>query len=440
MPLIIIAFGVLMLLILMLPLRVNGFIALILVALSVGVLEGMPVMEVIKSIKNGVGGTLGSLALIMGFGAMLGKLLADCGGAQRIATTLIATFGDKKIQWAVTLTGFIVGFALFYEVGFVLLLPLILTIAATLGISPLYIGIPMAAALSVTHGFLPPHPGPTAIAQIFKADMGKTLLYGTIIGIPTVILAGPILTKLPFIRAINHPVEEGLYNTKTFTEQQMPSFCVSLFTALIPVILMSIRAISEMTLNNGHWFLHYVEFFGDPVIATLISVLIAIFTFGLLRGRSMSDINTSLVDSIKIIAMMLLIIGGGGAFKQVLVDSGVKVYIEQIMHGSTISPIVMAWLIAALLRLALGSATVAALTAGGIVFPLIASTGVSPELMVIATGAGSVVFSHVNDPGFWLFKEYFNLSITETLKSWSLLETVISVSGLIGCLIINLFL
>ncbi|MFQ1006178.1 gluconate transporter [Gilliamella sp. CG22] len=440
MPLIIIAFGVLMLLILMLPLRVNGFIALILVALSVGVLEGMPVMEVIKSIKNGVGGTLGSLALIMGFGAMLGKLLADCGGAQRIATTLIATFGDKKIQWAVTLTGFIVGFALFYEVGFVLLLPLILTIAATLGISPLYIGIPMAAALSVTHGFLPPHPGPTAIAQIFKADMGKTLLYGTIIGIPTVILAGPILTKLPFIRLINHPVEEGLYNTKTFTEQQMPSFRVSLITALIPVILMSIRAISEMTLNNGHWLLPYVEFFGDPVIATLISVLIAIFTFGLLRGRSMSDINTSLVDSIKIIAMMLLIIGGGGAFKQVLVDSGVKVYIEQIMHGSTISPIVMAWLIAALLRLALGSATVAALTAGGIVFPLIASTGVSPELMVIATGAGSVVFSHVNDPGFWLFKEYFNLSITETLKSWSLLETVISVSGLIGCLIINLFL
>lgn len=440
MPLIIIAFGVLMLLILMLPLRVNGFIALILVALSVGVLEGMPVMEVIKSIKNGVGGTLGSLALIMGFGAMLGKLLADCGGAQRIATTLIATFGDKKIQWAVTLTGFIVGFALFYEVGFVLLLPLILTIAATLGISPLYIGIPMAAALSVTHGFLPPHPGPTAIAQIFKADMGKTLLYGTIIGIPSVILAGPILTKLPFIRAINHPVEEGLYNTKTFTEQQMPSFRVSLITALIPVILMSIRAISEMTLNNGHWLLPYVEFFGDPVIATLISVLIAIFTFGLLRGRSMSDINTSLVDSIKIIAMMLLIIGGGGAFKQVLVDSGVKVYIEQIMHGSTVSPIVMAWLIAALLRLALGSATVAALTAGGIVFPLISSTGVSPELMVIATGAGSVVFSHVNDPGFWLFKEYFNLSITETLKSWSLLETVISVSGLIGCLIINLFL
>ena len=440
MPLIIIAIGVALLLILMLPLRLNGFIALILVALSVGVLEGMPVMEVVKSIKNGVGGTLGSLALIMGFGAMLGKLLADCGGAQRIATTLIATFGDKKIQWAVTLTGFIVGFALFYEVGFVLLLPLVLTIAATLRISPLYIGIPMAAALSVTHGFLPPHPGPTAIAEIFKADMGRTLLYGTIIGIPTVILAGPMLAKLPFIRAINHPIEEGLYNSRQFTDEQMPSFSVSVFTALIPVILMSIRAVCEMTLAKGNVILPYVEFFGDPVIATLISVLVAVFTFGLLRGRSMAEINTTIVDSIKIIAMMLLIIGGGGAFKQVLVDSGVKVYIEQMMHSSTVSPLIMAWLIAALLRLALGSATVAALTAGGIVFPLIATSGVSAELMVIATGAGSVVFSHVNDPGFWLFKEYFNLSITETMKSWSLLETVISVCGLVGCLIIEMFI
>ncbi|WP_442899745.1 gluconate transporter [Gilliamella sp. App2-1] len=440
MPLIIIAIGVALLLILMLPLRVNGFIALILVALSVGVMEGMPVMDVVKSIKNGVGGTLGSLALIMGFGAMLGKLLADCGGAQRIATTLIETFGDKKIQWAVTLTGFIVGFALFYEVGFVLLLPLVLTIAATLRISPLYIGIPMAAALSVTHGFLPPHPGPTAIAEIFKADMGRTLLYGTIIGIPTVILAGPVLTKLPFIRVINHPIEEGLYNSKKFTDDQMPSFAVSVFTALIPVILMSIRAVCDMTLDKGHAVLPYVEFLGDPVIATLISVLVAVFTFGILRGRSMAEVNSTLVDSIKIISMMLLIIGGGGAFKQVLVDSGVKVYIEQMMHSSNVSPIVMAWLIAALLRLALGSATVAALTAGGIVFPLIASTGVSPELMVIATGAGSVVFSHVNDPGFWLFKEYFNLSITETMKSWSLLETVISVCGLVGCLVINMFI
>nr|WP_276329462.1 gluconate:H+ symporter [Gilliamella apicola] len=270
--------------------------------------------------------------------------------------------------------------------------------------------------------------------------MGRTLLYGTIIGIPTVILAGPVLAKMPFIRAINHPIEDGLYNSKQFSDEQMPSFVVSVFTALIPVVLMSIRAVCEMTLPKGHLILPYVEFFGDPIIATLISVIVEVFTFGIFRGRSMAQINMTLADSIKIIAMMLLIIGGGGAFKQVLVDSGVKVYIEEMMHASNISPLIMTWLIAALLRLALGSATVAALTAGGIVFPLIASTGVSPELMVIATGAGSVVFSHVNDPGFWLFKEYFNLSITETMKSWSLLETVISVCGLVGCLAINIFI
>ncbi len=393
MPLVIVAGGVALLLLLMIRFKLNGFISLVLVALAVGIAQGMPVDKVIGSIKAGVGGTLGSLALIMGFGAMLGKLLADCGGAQRIATTLIDKFGRKHIQWAVVLTGFTVGFALFYEVGFVLLLPLVFTIAASARIPLLYVGVPMAAALSVTHGFLPPHPGPTAIATIFHADMGKTLLYGTLLAIPTVILAGPVYAR--FLKGIDKPVPEGLYS-----------------------------------------LLRFAEFFGDPVMATLIAVLIAIFTFGLNRGRTMDEVMGTITDSIKIIAMMLLIIGGGGAFKQVLVDSGVEQYIAGLMEGSNVSPILMAWSIAAALRLALGSATVAAITAGGIVAPLIATTGVSPELMVIAVGSGSVIFSHVNDPGFWLFKEYFNLSIMETIKSWSVLETIISVCGLVGCLLL----
>lgn len=433
MPLVIVAVGVLLLLLLMVRLKLNGFIALILVALAVGIMQGMPVDEVIAAIKKGVGSTLGSLALIMGFGAMLGKLLSDCGGAQRIATTLIDKFGVKHIQWAVVLTGFTVGFALFYEVGFVLLLPLVFTIAASASIPLLYIGVPMAAALSVTHGFLPPHPGPTAIATLFHADMGKTLLYGTLLGIPTVILAGPVWAR--FLKKIDKPVPPGLWNPKTFTEAEMPSFGVSVWTALVPVVLMAIRAVAEMVLPKGHVLLPYAEFFGDPVMATLIAVLIAIFTFGLNRGRSMDEVMETLSSSIKIIAMMLLIIGGGGAFKQVLVESGVDKYIADIMHGSDISPILMAWSIAAVLRIALGSATVAAITAGGIVAPLIATTGVSPELMVIAVGSGSVIFSHVNDPGFWLFKEYFNLTIGETMKSWSALETIIAVCGLIGCLL-----
>ncbi|WP_192456491.1 gluconate transporter [Musicola keenii] len=436
MPLVIVAVGVALLLVLMIRFKLNGFIALILVALAVGVMQGMPVNKVIASIKSGVGGTLGSLALIMGFGAMLGKMLADCGGAQRIATTLIDRFGRKHIQWAIVLTGFTVGFALFYEVGFVLLLPLVFSIVASARIPLLYAGVPMAAALSVTHGFLPPHPGPTAIASLFHADMGKTLLYGTLLGIPTVILAGPVYAR--FLKKIDKPVPEGLYNPKQFTEEEMPSFSISVFTALVPVLLMALRAVAEMVLPKGHAFLAYAEFFGDPVMATLIAVLIAIFTFGLNRGRSMDEVMSTITDSIKIIAMMLLILGGGGAFKQVLVDSGVDKYIAGMMHDSGVSPLLLGWLIAAVLRLALGSATVAALTAGGIVAPIIATSGVSPELMVIAVGSGSVIFSHVNDPGFWLFKEYFNLTIGETLKSWSALETIIAVCGLIGCLLLGM--
>ena len=307
MPLVIVAIGVALLLLLMIRFKMNGFIALVLVALAVGLMQGMPLDKVIVSIKNGVGGTLGSLALIMGFGAMLGKLLADCGGAQRIATTLINKFGKKHIQWAVVLTGFTVGFALFYEVGFVLMLPLVFTIAASARIPLLYVGVPMAAALSVTHGFLPPHPGPTAIATIFHADMGKTLLYGTILAIPTVILAGPVFAR--FLKGIDKPIPEGLHNPKVFTEEEMPGFGVSVWTSLVPVILMAMRAVAEMILPKGHAFLPIAEFFGDPVMATLIAVLIALFTFGLNRGRSMEQINDTLTSSIKIIAMMLLIIG-----------------------------------------------------------------------------------------------------------------------------------
>lgn len=436
MPLVIVAIGVILLLLLMIRFKMNGFIALVLVALAVGLMQGMPLDKVIGSIKAGVGGTLGSLALIMGFGAMLGKMLADCGGAQRIATTLIAKFGKKHIQWAVVLTGFTVGFALFYEVGFVLMLPLVFTIAASANIPLLYVGVPMAAALSVTHGFLPPHPGPTAIATIFNADMGKTLLYGTILAIPTVILAGPVYARV--LKGIDKPIPEGLYSAKTFSEEEMPSFGVSVWTSLVPVVLMAMRAIAEMILPKGHAFLPVAEFLGDPVMATLIAVLIAMFTFGLNRGRSMDQINDTLVSSIKIIAMMLLIIGGGGAFKQVLVDSGVDKYIASMMHETNISPLLMTTRSDCRNGCGTQRDTQYGSNRPGIAAPLIATTGVSPELMVIAVGSGSVIFSHVNDPGFWLFKEYFNLTIGETIKSWSMLETIISVCGLVGCLLLNM--
>lgn len=435
MPLVIIAIGVALLLLLMIAFKLNVFLSLVIVSLIVGVLEGMPIDNVVTSIKNGVGGTLGNLALIIGFGAMLGKLMADSGGAQRIATTLIEKFGKKRIQLAVLITGFVVGFALFYEIGFVLLIPLIFTIAAEADISLLYIGIPMAAALSVTHGFLPPHPAPTAIAGVYNADISKTLLYGALLGIPTVIISGPLFTK--FLKNIEHPIPKGLYNPKIFKEEEMPSFGVSVLTALIPVFFMAVQAISKMTLPADSTIVKIAVFFGDPVIALLIAVIVAIFTFGLNRKKKMAEVMQTITDSITTIAMILLIIGGGGALKQVLVDSGVANYIANIMQGSSISPLLLAWLIAALLRIALGSATVAAMTAAGIVAPIVAATGVSPELAVIATGAGSVIFSHVNDPGFWLFKEYFSLYIPETLKSWSVMETLVAACGLVGVLLLN---
>lgn len=438
MPLFIVAIGVALLLLLMIGFKINGFISLVLVSLFVAIGEGMPLDKVVKSIEGGVGGTLGHMALVVGFGAMIGNLIAESGAAQRISTTLIDKFGKKNVQWALLITGFVVGIAMFYEVGFVLLIPIVFTVCATAELPLLYVGVPMAAALSVTHGFLPPHPGPTAIASVYGADISKVLLYGIIISIPTVIIAGPVFSK--FLKRFEKEPPKGLFNPKVFKDEEMPSFATCIFTALVPLVLMGVSAISEMTLPKASYARVVIKFIGDPVIAMLISVFIAIYSLGLARGKKMPEIMKVVSDSISSVAMILLIIGGGGALKQVLIDSGVGNYIATIMAGSNISPLVLAWLIAAILRLALGSATVAAMTTAGIILPIIGASGANPALMVLATGAGSLIFSHVNDPGFWIFKEYFNLTIGETLASWSVMETIISVFGLVGVLIINLFL
>lgn len=437
MPLIIVAIGVAILLLLMIGFKINGFISLVLVSLFVAVAEGMPLDKVVKSVEGGVGGTLGHMALVVGFGAMIGNLIAESGAAQRISTTLIDEFGKKNVQWALLITGFVVGIAMFYEVGFVLLIPIVFTVCASAELPLLYVGVPMAAALSVTHGFLPPHPGPTAIAVVYGANVSTVLLYGIMIAIPTVIIAGPLFSK--FLKRFEKEPPKGLFNPKIFKEEDMPSFGTCMFTALIPIVLMGASAIGEMTLANGTYAKALVHFIGDPVMAMLISVLVSMYTLGLARGKKMEDIMKIISSSISSVAMILLIIGGGGALKQVLIDSGVGKYIATMMTGTNISPLVLAWLIAAILRLALGSATVAAMTTAGIVLPMIAASGANPALMVLATGAGSLIFSHVNDPGFWIFKEYFNLTIGETIASWSMMETIISVMGLIGVLVINMF-
>ena len=447
MPLVIVAIGIVALLVLIMGLKLNTFVSLIIVAFGVALALGMPLDDIVGSIEGGLGGTLGHLALIFGLGAMLGRLIADAGGAQRIAMTLIDKFGEKRIQWAVVVASFIIGVALFFEVGLVLLIPIVFSISKQLKVSILHLGIPMVAALSVTHGFLPPHPGPTVIAGEYGANIGEVLLYGFIIAIPTVIIAGPIFTKLARRIVPNSFNKAGdiasLGEQKTFKLEDTPGFGISVFTAMFPVILMAIATVITMIQKtNGiedNGVFAAVRFIGNASTAMLLSLLLAVYTMGVARKIPMKSIMDSCSNAIANIGMMLLIIGGGGAFKQVLIDGGVGDYVAELFSDSSFSPILLAWIIAAILRISLGSATVAALTTAGLVIPMLGKTDVNLALVVLATGAGSLIASHVNDAGFWMFKEFFGLTLKETFATWTLLETIISVAGLVFILLLSMF-
>lgn len=415
--------------------KLNAFIALILATLFVGISKAMPFTEIINSLQKGIGSTLGSLILILGFGVILGNLLSDSGAAQRISNVLIRFFGVKHIKWAMLLTGFAVGIAMFYNAGFVVLIPMVFAVAISTKQPIIYLGISMATALSVTHGFLPPHPGPTAIAVIFKADIGKTLLYGLIVAVPTLLVAGIIFPE--FIKKIQANPPQGLFENKIFEENAMPSFSISFLTALVPVLLMAMATGSELALHENSSIRHYLAFIGNPTISMLIAVLFALYFLGIRRGRTMQDLMDKSGTALSSATMIIMIIAAGGAFKQVLIDSGIGKDLAGVFEDSSLSPLLLGWLIATIIRIALGSATVAGLTAAGIVQPLVVSTGVSPELMVLSIGAGSLMCSHVNDTGFWMFKEYFGISIKDTFKTWSVMETIVGIMGLLGVLVLD---
>jgi Gnt-I system high-affinity gluconate transporter len=437
MPLIIVVLGIILLLVLILVFKFDSFISFVIVSLLVAIAEGMSVGDAVVSIEKGIGSTMGFIIMILGFGAMLGKLVSESGAAQRITIGLVNTFGKKYIQWALMLTGFIVGISLFYDVAFFVMIPLIFTVAATTRLPLLYVGLPMLAALSVTHGYLPPHPAPTAIATMFNADIGKTMIYGIIVAIPAIIISGPVLSKaLSKIEA--RPMQEFI-SSKPLEDKDLPGFWVSFFTALLPVLLIGFSTIAGFILNDENIVRKMFGYVGNPIIAMLISVLIAVYTLGIARGRKLREIMSSLTHSVVSLTVIMLLIAGAGALKQVLVDSGVSKYIGDLLSHSSLSPLFLGWLIATVMRFCVGSATVAGLTTAGIVLPLVSIPGVRPELMVLAIGSGSLMLGHVNDGGFWLFKEYFNLSIKDTLKSWTIMETSIGVSGLIGVMILNLF-
>jgi gluconate transporter len=439
MPLLIVCLGIALLLFLMIYVKLNSFISLILVCLAVGLAQSMSPAAIIISIQKGVGGTLGDLTLILGFGAMLGSIIAKSGAAQQITNSLVRKFGIKHIHSAIVITGFLVGIPMFYTVGFVMMVPLIFTVALQTGLPLLYVGVPMVAALSVTHGFLPPHPGPTAIASFYNADIGLTLLYGIVIAIPAILAAGPLFAR--FLKNKHTPLPKGMFDLKPLPEEALPPLGQSIIIALMPVFLIMAAALADLIFHYKALLIYkFVASIGEPIIAMLVSVLAAVYFLGIRRGEAMKDVMDQLAESIKSIAMIMLIIGGGSAFKQVLIDGGVGNYITDLMSGSQISPLILAWCIAAALRISLGSATVAGLTAAGIVAPLVEATGANPELMVLSTGAGSLLLSNVNDAGFWLFKEYFNLSVGQTFATWSVMETIVGVAGLLGVLALDMIL
>jgi len=414
--------------------KVSPFLSLLIVAILAGLAFGMQPDALLKAVKAGVGSTLGDVILIICLGAILGKILELSGAATQIANTLIRSFGKKNIQWAVLLTGFFVGIPLFYNAGFIILVPLIFSIARTAKLPLLYIAIPMAAGLSTTHCFLPPHPGPMFLVGAFKADLGKTLMYGLVIAIPVVIIAGPLLGR--FLKRLNIPIPA---QEKIETEEKkLPGVFESFMLALLPVLLIALAVIANTFFPGESIVKKVVLFIGDATIALLLSVLLAVLFLGIAKGRSMQKVMQWLNESISGVAVILLIITAGGVFKQVLIDSGTADYITSFSTQWNIHPLLFAWLITALLRVAIGSATVAGITAAGIVSPLLATGTVSPELLVLAVGTGSVFGSHVNDSGFWIFKEFFQISLKQTFLSWTVMETLISILGLVGVMVLSM--
>lgn len=417
--------------------KINAFLAFIVVSILAGFLLGVEPVAIIGSVQKGMGDMLGSLIIVVVTGAMLGKLAAESGAAQRIAGGMMNMFGANKIQWALLITGFIIGIPLFYNVGFVLVVPLIFSVAQRYNLPVIYIGVPMLAALSVTHGFLPPHPSPTALVAQFNADMATTLFYGILIGLPTSIVAGPIFARS--LKNIKAPML-STFKSKDLPDEQLPGLAVSIFSSLLPVILLAATTLLTMVAIENNILRTLILFLSDPAIVMILSLAVATYTLGLRMGMKMTRIMDIYVEAVKDITILLLIMGGAGSLKQILVDSGVSAEIAVLLNGLDVHPLLLGWTIACVIRVCVGSATVAGLTAAGIVLPLLDQPGVDPNLMVLAVGAGSLMFSHVNDSGFWLFKEYFNISIKDTIKSWSLMETIVAIVGIIGVMILDAFI
>ncbi|MBW9205542.1 GntP family permease [Mumia sp. zg.B53] len=431
--------GIGLIVVLIVWLKVHPFLALTLGSLTVGAVATMPLADTLESFTAGVGSTVAGVGVLIALGAMFGKLLADSGGADQIVDTIVGRASPRMLPWAMATIGAIIGLPMFFEIGLVLLMPVIYLVARRTGLSLITVGLPTLAGLSAMHGFVPPHPGPLAAIDVLSAEVGLTLGLGILVAIPTIVVAGPLFTRLAERWVGEVHAEGAQFEASRDTEgARRPSFAVTLATVLLPVVLMMAKAVADLLLDEDGLPYAFMDFVGEPLVALLVAVLVAIFTLGVGSGMDRDGISASIGASLPPIAGIILIVGAGGGFKQVLIDTGIAEVIADFVTDSGISVLLVAWLVAVLIRLATGSATVATITAAGIMVPLtegMAQGDVS--LLVLAIGAGSVFFSHVNDAGFWLIKEYFGMSVGQTIKSWSLMETVLSVSGLVVVLLLN---
>ena len=458
MPLIIVGVGIVIMLVLLMWVKLDAFFALLVTSFIVGILSRMGMLEILDSVLRGIGNTMGNIILILTFGAMLGKLIEESGAAHTITYKLTDLFGIRNIQYAILITGFLVGLPMMYNASFLVMIPLIYTFSSTTRLPLMYLGIPLSATLSIAHGYLPPHPAPTYVSFVYGADVNQTLLFGLVPVIPACLLAGILLSR--FFRKLRVTPPEELYQEKDFKREELPGLGRSVFTAIVPVLLMLMGAlidiligkdanyqafILEMSGNESlAWLagrlLNVMKFLSDPNMALMMAVAVGLYTLGIRQGRKMSELMKSMGRSVGAIAMIILIIAAGGAFSQVLKDSGVNEYIKEVASGIEFNPLILGFCVAAILRLAVGSATVATMTAAGVLLPIVAASGVRPELMVLATGSGSLLFSHFNDIGFWMFKEYYNVSIRQTFAIWTVMESIVGFVGLACALLLNLLI
>lgn len=473
MPLLFVGIGIVLLLVLISRFKINAFLSLLVTSFVVGWLSNMPLTDILDSILRGIGDTMGKVLLILALGAMLGKLLEESGAAHTIAFRMIGFMGVKNIQYALLITGFLVGLPMMYNASFLVLVPLIFTFASITGLPLVWLALSLCSALSVTHCFLPPHPAPTYVSFIYEANVNKVLMYGLIPMVPACLIGGVWLSR--FSKNIRTLPPADLFKGRDFEKNELPGFGISMLCTVIPIVLMLLGALTDLSfgpppakaelakmgIENIAGFYQQIfvgkgvgsqaafllaklfaffKFVSDANMALFAAVVVGIFTLGLRKGRSMDEVMQGSAKSIGAISMIVLIIAGGGAFSQVLKDSQVIEYIRSVSGSIHLNPLFMAFLIASIIRLAVGSATVATLTTAPIMLPIVQQTGISPELMVLATGSGSVMWSHFNDSGFWMFKEYFGLSVRQTFQTWTLMESTIGVVGIATVLLMSWFI